>query len=197
MGQMQSFNWRKNRMKIASGVAVLALSATTVASVDAAALKSGIAPGSKPAAFFVLDATGPSEGKTLCYRCRYGARPTVTIFTKEMTPEVTSLVKELDGQVAKNSDKKMAAFGVLLTNDPKATDAQLKKVAKDAGIKNIPLTTYDDTAGPADYELSSDAAVTVLMWVESNVKVNHAFSSAKLGSADLKKITADTAKILN
>ena len=41
----------------------------------AEALKSGLQPGDAPPAYNVKDCTGPSEGKSLCYRCKYGARP--------------------------------------------------------------------------------------------------------------------------
>ena len=51
-------------------------------------IKSGMDIGESTTAFNVRDVTGPSKGKTLCYRCQYGAKPVAAIFTREITPEV-------------------------------------------------------------------------------------------------------------
>jgi hypothetical protein len=160
-------------------------------------LKSGLQEGDAPPAFNVKDSTGPSEGKSLCYRCKYGARPVVNIFAREITPELTKIIKELDAVVGKNQDKKMAGFVVLLTEDVDAADAKLKELAKKEGIKNIPLTVFDGVAGPEDYKIAKDAQTTVMMWVESKVKVNHAFAKGELKADSAKQLVADTAKILN
>ena len=40
----------------------------------------------------------------------------------------------------------------------------LKKLAKEAGVKHVPLTMIGEKDGPPDYEISADADVTVLMW---------------------------------
>ena len=66
-------------------------------------VKSGLTVGDGPVpAFNVRDITGPSKGKTLCYRCQYGARPVVTVFTRELTPEVKDLVAKIDEKVGAN-----------------------------------------------------------------------------------------------
>ena len=167
------------------------------ASANAAELQSGLQPGARPGAFYVQDVSGPSAGKSLCYRCKYGARPVVTIFTRKMTPEVTQLVKQIDGVVGENSSKKMAAFVVLLTDKPGSVESELKQVAEKSGLKNVPLTVFEDEVGPPSYQVSKKADLTVMMWVESNVKVNHAYASAKIDNAEIQKIVADTQKILN
>ena len=163
----------------------------------AAELKSGLQPGDAPPPYNVKDITGPSEGKSLCYRCKYGARPVVNIFARELTPEVVSLVKKIDGVVGENGEKKMAAFVTLLTNDPDKDEAKLKEIAKKEGLKNVPLTVFDGIAGPEDYKISEKADVTVMMWVGSKVKVNHAFAKGELKAANTKAIVADTKEILN
>src|SRR5688572_30643953 len=98
----------------------------------AAAVKSGLGAGEAPAAFNVKDITGPNKGKSLCYRCQYGARPVAAVFTREITPEVTALVSELDATVGNNQGKKMAAFVVLLTDDADGGAKQLTKLAEEA-----------------------------------------------------------------
>jgi hypothetical protein len=163
----------------------------------AAEVKSGLAAGESPAAFNVKDITGPNKGKSLCYRCQYGAKPVTTIFTREVTPEVAALVKQIDDQVGANKGKNMKAFVVLLTEDADAGAKQLEKLAAEQKIANTPLTVFDGAAGPAKYNISKDAAVTVLMWNKMRVAANHAYDTAKLTDEQVKAIAADTAKILN
>ena len=172
-------------------------SAMFAGALIAAELKSGLQPGDDIPAYNVRDVTGPSEGKTLCYRCKYGARPVVNIFAREMTPEVVALVKQIDDLVGKNEEKKMAAFVTLLTNDPDKDEATLKEIAKKQGLKNVPLTVFDGVAGPDGYKIAEKANLTVTMWVEGDVKASHAFAKGEYKTASAKAILADTKKILN
>ncbi|TXT30037.1 MAG: hypothetical protein FD138_2350 [Planctomycetota bacterium] len=162
----------------------------------AEALKSGLQPGDAPPAYNVKDCTGPSEGKSLCYRCKFGDRPVVNIFAREMTPEVVALVKEIDAVVGKNEEKKMAAFVTLLTNDPDKDEATLKAIAKKEGLKNVPLTVFDGVAGPEGYKIAEKADLTVTMWVESKVEASHAFAKGEFKKAATKAVVEDTKKIL-
>lgn len=181
-------------------VSVVALAvAVAVAGIgNAADIKSGLQVGDLPPAFTVLDVTGPAAGQKLCYRCQYGARPVVSIFARSMDENVVKLVKELDAVVVKNSDeKKMAAFVTVLTNNPDATEGELKKVAEQQQIKKTPLTVFENNSGPAKYKIDEKAEVTVMMWVDSDVKVNYAFAAGELNAETLAKVVADTQKILN
>lgn len=162
----------------------------------AEALKSGLQPGDAPPAYNVKDCTGPSEGKSLCYRCKFGDRPVVNIFAREMTPEVVALVKQIDDVVGKNEEKKMAAFVTLLTNDPDKDEAKLKEIAKKEGLKNVPLTVFDGVAGPDGYKIAEKADLTVTMWVESKVEASHAFAKGEYKKDRAKAIVDDTKKIL-
>ncbi len=69
----------------------------------------------------------------------------------------------------------MAAFVTLLTDDPDAQEAALKKVADEQGIKRTPLTVFENNVGPSKYKIDENAEVTVIMWVESDV--NQTFPS--------------------
>lgn len=160
-------------------------------------VKSGLPIGTPTTAFNVKDVTGPSAGKSLCYRCQYGAKPVACIFTREITEEVASLIKEIDTQVGANKDKKMCAFVVLLTDDADAGAKKLAKLAEEKGIKNVPLTIFDGQAGPEKYNIAKDAAVTVMMWNKSRVAVNEAYAAAKLPEGEVKKLAGETSKILN
>lgn len=120
----------------------------------------------------------------------------VAIFTRSITDDLTSLVKQIDEQVAKNEDKKMASFVILLSNDADADEAKLKTLAETAGIKHVPLTIFDNIAGPPNYKIAEDAEVTVLHWKEKKTVVNHAFAKGKLDKEGVKKVVESTAEIL-
>ena len=126
----------------------------------------------------------------------YGNRPVINIFAREITDDLASLVKQVDEVVAKNADKKMAAFLVVLAEDADAAAPKLEELAKKHGIKNVPLTIFDGEAGPGGYKIAKDADLTVLMWLKRDVKVNHALKKGKLDAETTKKIVADTETIL-
>lgn len=177
----------------ALGVMALALS---FQSAQAADIQSGLQVGDYPGAYYVEDVTGPAAGEKLCYRCRYGSRPVVNIFTRSMNENVAKLVKDLDQVVGKNKDGGMSAFVVLLTDKPDSEAAALKQAAGKLGIKHTPLTVFENSTGPGKYKIAKDADVTVMMWVESDVKVNHAMKASDLNKESIAKIIADTQKIL-
>ena len=121
----------------------------------------------------------------------------VSIFAHEITDDLTSLVKQLDAKIGKNSDSKMAGFVVFLTDDSDALEPKLKDLAEKEQLEHLPLTIYDGTAGPESYKVSGDAAVTVMMWKNFNVKVNHALKKGQLDKEKVAAILEDCAKILD
>lgn len=165
-------------------------------SVVVAADSAGLPLGESVAPFNVRDVTGPSAGKTLCYRCKFGSKPVVTIFTRDVTPEVVSLVKKVDSQIAANKDKQLSSFVVVLTNDPDTTEAKLKEIAKKEKI-SVPLTIMEGDAGPEEYKLQKEAETTVMMWVDGTLKVNEAFSKGKLDKKSVDTVAGQTKKILD
>lgn len=120
----------------------------------------------------------------------------VAIFTRSISDDLTSLVKQIDEQVAKNEEKKMASFVILLSNDADGDEAKLKTLAEKAGIKHVPLTIFDGVAGPPNYKIAEEAEVTVVHWLGRKAVVNHAFAKGKLDKDGVKKVVESTAKIL-
>ena len=180
---------------VALCVAGLVVSACQYASAED--LKSGLQVDDLPAPFNVTDVTGPVAGTKLCYRCQYGSRPVVSIFVRKMDESTAKLVKQIDDIVGKQEEKKMAAFVTVLSDDPDAQEASLKKTAEEQKITRTPLTVYENAAGPRSYKIDEKANVTVMMWVDSNVKVNHAYADGDLSDEAIAKVIEDTAKILN
>lgn len=120
----------------------------------------------------------------------------VTIFTRSITDDLAGLVREIDATVSKNSDRKMRAFVVLLTDNPDADEKRLAEFAAKHGIKDTPLTIFDGIAGPPNYKIARDADVTVLHWVGKEVKSNQAFAKGKLDKAGVETVLKGTATIL-
>ena len=118
------------------------------------------------------------------------------MFARELSDDLASLAKQIDAAIAKNEDKKMTGFLVLLSEDPDADEAKLVAFAEKHGIKHLPLTLFDGVAGPPNYNLAEDADVTVNMWVKRKVAANQAFAKGALNADAIKQVVAATAKIL-
>lgn len=166
--------------------------------VVAAEIESGLKPGEQVGAYNVKDITGPNAGKSLCYRCSYGARPVVNVFTRTVNDDLAKLITQVDKLVTENKDKKMAAFVTVLAEDADKIAPQLEAMAKKNNIKNVPLTIFDGEAGPSDYNISDKADVTVLLWSKGEVKANVSVAKGgKVDAAVIKSVVAGSEKILN
>jgi hypothetical protein len=108
---------------------------------------------------------------------------------------LTSLVKKLDEATAKHADDELGSFIVVLSDDQEATAKKLKELARKDKIKRTILTVFD-AAGPEDYNLAKEADVTVLLYVNREVKANFAFKKGDLTEKAVEKIVADLPKIL-
>ena len=120
----------------------------------------------------------------------------MNVFTRSLSDNLASLVKQIDKAVGENEDKKMAAFVVLLTDDPDAAEEQLKEFGKKHKIEHVPLTMFDGIAGPPGDKLSKDAEVTVHMYVKKKMEAKHAFGEGKMDKEAVDKIMKDSSKIL-
>jgi hypothetical protein len=174
-----------------------ALVAVVCLAAQAAELESGLKPGEKVGAYNVKDITGPNAGTSLCYRCKYGSRPVVNVFARDVNDNLAKLVVEVDKLVEQNKDKKMAAFVTVLAEDADKIAPQLEEIAKKHNIKNVPLTIFDGESGPSDYNIAQNADVTVMMWNKGEVKATVATEKGKLDAATIKRVVADSEKILN
>ncbi len=117
----------------------------------------------------------------------------VCVFARKTSEPLASLVKQIDEKMGEN--KNLKSFVVILSREGDKASEDLRTLARDAGIKNVPLTVHQDPAELPDYELSRDADVTVLMWSGHKVKVNHAFKG-ELTEEDIRTIVADIPKVL-
>ena len=117
----------------------------------------------------------------------------VCVFARKTSEPLASLVKQIDKKIGENSALKSFVVIVPKKGDKPAND--LKKLAKDASIKHVPLTIGESPDGPPDYELAKNADITVLMWNGGTVKVNHAYKGV-MTDKDVRAIVADIPKVL-
>jgi hypothetical protein len=117
----------------------------------------------------------------------------VCVFARKTSEPLTSLVKQIDQKIAKN--KNLKSFVVLMAEKPGTVKQDLTKLAKEASVKHVPLTMIGEKDGPPDYEISSAADITVLMWKQHNVKVNLGFKG-ELTDKDVDNIVSDIPKLL-
>jgi len=171
--------------------------AVAISTFSSLAMADGLEVGTPVNAFYVKDVTGPAAGTKLCYRCRYGDRPVVSIFARDLNGEVKSLIHEVDTAVGANQAKDLKAFVVLLSDEPEAKEAALKEVAAQSKVTNTPLTTFDGNIGPRDYKITQDAQVTVMMWVDGKLKVNEAYKPGELTKDKIQSLLGKTSQILN
>ena len=120
----------------------------------------------------------------------------VGIFTRTITDNLASLVKQVDTAVGKNKASQLKAFVVVLSDDPDADEPKLKALASKLKLRNVPLTIFDGVSGPPTYKISKGAETTVLMWKRGSVASNKGFEKGKLSKAALKVVAGDTTTLV-
>lgn len=120
----------------------------------------------------------------------------VCVFARKIDGPLTSLVKQINDQVGKNGERKLAAFVVFLTDDADALEPKVKELAEKEKIINVPLTLVEPAAGPDGYKIDKDAEVTVMLWKKQSVVANHAFKAGGLHRKDIDAVIKDIPKIL-
>lgn len=145
-------------------------------------IDSGLAVGQKASPLDVKDCTGPAAGKTLCYFCRYGYRPTVAIYVRETSPEVIQLIKRTDAAVEQHRSERLAAFVIYTGADSADLEQQLRDLSRTEGLRHTPLTILREPQQQLQekYAIAAEAAVTVLLWNETRVRDRLAFDSLEI-----------------
>jgi hypothetical protein len=116
------------------------------------------------------------------------------IFAREVSGPLTSLVKKIDAETAKNSKKNMGSFVVFLS-DKEGLDKDLKQLAEKEGLKEC-ILTIDNVPGPQAYDVAKDADVTVVLYNKRKVEANYAFRKGELNDQAVEQIVKDVSKIV-
>ena len=117
------------------------------------------------------------------------------IFAREISDNLTSLVKKIDAATVKNNKARMGSFVVFCNDDEKLPD-NLKELATKEKLKKCVLTVEGRKAGPSGYDLNKDADITVVLYTKRTVKANHAFKKGEMKDKDITAIMEDLPKIL-
>lgn len=141
---------------------------------------------------------GVKTGSELCYVCKYEERPVVLIFARTAGPGLARLVQQLDALIPKHKKKQLAGIVTLIGAEATVLQKRAKQFALRSKISHVPvLVPLTKTVnGPKDFQLSTKADVTVLMYVAGTVKANFALSAKSLTQKNVKRILADVSKIV-
>ncbi|MBY0457489.1 MAG: hypothetical protein K2V38_09150 [Gemmataceae bacterium] len=166
--------------------------------VAAADIKSGPQVGAKvPGAFHPYNVTGDDAGKTACLFCKAGDSPVVMVFGRTADDAMLhKLLAAVDAETVKHAKAEMYSFGIF-QGDKATLEPQLKEAAKKAALKSLVLAIEDkEDPIPEKYNLSKDADVTVILYVDRVVKANYSFAKGKLTDKDIEAVVKDVSKIV-
>jgi hypothetical protein len=182
-----------NRMWAALAVVALGMALPLVYAQEK--LVSGPQVGAEvPGPFHPLNVTGEAAGKKKCLYCAYGEAPVAVVFARDLTPQVASLIKQIDATTVSNKKSEMGSFAVFCSDDEKLKDKLAAFAAKEK-IGSVVLT-IDNPSGPEAYKIAKDADVTVVYYQDRKVASNHAFRAGELRDGDVARVAADVKSIL-
>ncbi len=115
------------------------------------------------------------------------------VFAREVSDNLTSLVKKIDEATEKNSGCRMGSF-VVFCSDEEGLKKKLEELGEKEHLKRT-ILTIDNPAGPEGYDIAKDADVTVLLYVGQTVKVNHAYKKGELTEREVNRILSELPKI--
>jgi hypothetical protein len=122
------------------------------------------------------------------------------IFAREVSDPLTSLVKQIDKQLAgtpapRPGMRKPGVF-VVLCNDDAGMRKQFQGLIAKEGIKHVVLCTTD-SEGPKNYRLAREAAQTVVIYKGAQVvSANYPLKKGELNEKKAKEIRKALADVL-
>jgi hypothetical protein len=176
------------------GLTALLAVALVLSAASAEEPTSGRQVAEKVVPFHPLNCTGDHSGEKYCLICKNGDNPVAMIFARQVSPELTKLIKRIDRATGKNKERSMGSFVVLLSESDNL-EKELKELAKKEDIQHC-ILTIDDPEGPQDYNIAEEAEVTVILYTKLTVKANYAFKKGNLNDKAIEAIVADLRKIL-
>lgn len=148
--------------------------------------------GSDLGAFYVTKIGGAVDDKvnvdeTICYRCKYGSRPQIIVFTRSSDDSIVKLIRHLDELVTAHEPSQLKAFVNVLGEDKDSASDTAKKLASVSMAKQIPLVVpVDHRSGPAAYSLNTKAKLIVMIANEG--KVDSVLSLSSSRDLDVKRL---------
>ncbi|MFN0021144.1 MAG: hypothetical protein ACKVP0_23095 [Pirellulaceae bacterium] len=174
----------------------LTLVCAITVSLGAEPLKSSIQPGEKITTIFEpLNINGEHAGEPHCLVCENGASPVAMLFARDLDEPLLKLLVKIDAATAKHQKEGMGSFVVFLSDSPELPK-KLEVAAKKHKFKHLVLSTFEP-AGPEGFEVSKEAAVTVVLYSEHTVRANHAFRKGELTDQEIERVLGNVPKILD
>lgn len=170
--------------RILSCLAILASAA-----IAGEPLASGPAVGQKPGPYSFLVASGPERGQQTCFVCETAEKPGVIVFARSISSPLAKLMTECDGAIAARPKDTVRGWMTVLGEKSAGLD-DLGKWSKQHGLATMPVGVFDDAVGPPSYKLSTDADVTVILFVDRKVTGTFAYRTGELDGAAAKKVAA-------
>ena len=173
-----------------------------VAVTASAEVTSGPQAGDSVGAFTVTKVAGNADdgveaGKSLCYRCRMGARPVVMVFARTADPKLAKLLKKIEEEVEEHQAEKLMSFVNMIGTDADSLKKATEEFASKHGITRIAFVVPEDAKdGPADFKIAPDADLTVVCYKEGKVKANHAFAAGQLTDEKIDAIVAASCNLV-
>jgi hypothetical protein len=110
--------------------------------------------------------SGPHVGQQYCHVCNLASHPTILVFARNVeAPSSRALLRDMQALARKHSD--LQAWVVFLSApdaaDETRVEARARAVIESLAAGRVLVSVLDDPQGPPGYELSSDAAATVMV----------------------------------
>jgi len=151
--------------------------------------------GDEVPSFYVRTVTGPLAGKSVCYVCRHGDRPVAMVLLRELGPESTALLKELNQTVDRHRADGLRCFAVLVTGAPQREAPRLQTLAFDEKL-DLPLTLAGEAvATEAALNVEPDASITVILYENRHIVSRFAHRSGACDAAARRDIVSAAEKL--
>lgn len=161
-----------------------------------ATLASGPVEGQAVQSFYVRAVTGPHRNRSVCYVCRYGARPVVMVLIQRPDPALPQLLKAIDETVDAARVSGLRSFGVLITDESARAVPVLQTMAFDARIQ-MPLTAATSVAaGTGGASLHPDAATTVVLYRDQKTVQSSGYELGTLDETRIAEVQSDIRRLL-
>lgn len=149
---------------------------------------SGPEPGQRPKPYSSIIATGPHRGQSQCYICETGDLPAIIVFARTPSDPLGKLTQKLDRAVSDHKKDNLRGWVTFLSDDQPTMDPVAAEWGKKHAVRELPLGVFQDAVGPPAYRLSSEADVTVLLYVQQKVVANFAFRAGELNDGRIEEV---------
>lgn len=140
--------------------------------------------------FYVRAVTGPLAGKSVCYVCRNADRPVILVLLRELNPQATALLKDLDKTINGHRADGLRCFAVLLTDTQQRDSARLQTLAFDEKI-DLPLTLTGEAAlQGSPLAFASESKISVVLYQDRKIVRSFCFNATSCDATARKSIIA-------